>query len=800
MSYQQAYHTSCRLGLGVQPGFQFNAASGGLTPSVLADLASAHAGYQTPPGSPPEPTEAELAGFPVSLKFAPVDGVGPVLSRTSYVGREFRGRDGESDTGRYGNYFSHIVVGDGDERPFGRLLPIELWDAPHWTIAESAGTELAPLGRLEAGPVDLETSLRHLAAERAAWLAPVAGASLAAACGGPRVVVVEAEERLRPAWVAWVTLSLPPDRARELTFNTYSGAPVRASDVMLCVTDPTCDVSFPAYELGNTVQVIDTGAEAEHAVLYGWVIAAVAMDEPSTAREVVSALPAGLNVARAASTLVASTGRVELVEEADVDAFLTYLISAVGRDPVERLADLADRIRVPAHGSSVQLWAELYGAARADASSTDPALVDVALKHLVPVLGDLDDGAAPDGPPAGPEPGVGALAGWVKLTDGADRKQLDRLLRGAVTLRLVGINAVLDERVGRFLGDSYEDESRRGLVDRLVELGGQSVATSLGQRILERYAAGELGVELLNRVAAIPAARTAMERKAADEDSFALRAAWETVCVQEDPSRRPRAIANLAAVAEGEADLDLIRGLFGASGPVSADEYAELLSGIVAAGAKPPRGMVDSALECLAGYSRGQRREVAALFRVLKSDQVREHASRDAAYGFWWLQAQASDMSFDRWSEYVARFATPVRDRLPKERLREMLEIAGTTAIRKLQEPAFAPGYEQLARSYGEAWPRVVSEHLREALKGAVNPEALAADAFLALQAVRVGDAPAEVLPDVLGVLDSKAMELVPSFMRRGDAEAWQRLLEEHPPRRGVGRAMRRVLGRRGKP
>lgn len=57
LMHEQAYHTSCRRGLAGQPGFQFNAASPGLSETQLSALAAAHAGYQAPRDLPPQPTQ-----------------------------------------------------------------------------------------------------------------------------------------------------------------------------------------------------------------------------------------------------------------------------------------------------------------------------------------------------------------------------------------------------------------------------------------------------------------------------------------------------------------------------------------------------------------------------------------------------------------------------------------------------------------------------------------------------------------------------------------------------------------------
>ncbi|HEY2768908.1 MAG TPA: hypothetical protein VGI76_11675, partial [Solirubrobacteraceae bacterium] len=190
MSHPQAYHTSCRQGLGGHSGFQFNAASPGISRELLAMLASAHVGYHAPRDSPREPTVEELQAFPVALKCHEVDGT-PVVSQTVYVGREFRGRDGEPDTGRFGNYFSHIVLADPDAvEPFDGLLAIELWKAPHWRSSESETPQLPELGALQPGRCDLEWAFEQVGESSKAWFGAVLDGVLAAIGGGPRVVLV----------------------------------------------------------------------------------------------------------------------------------------------------------------------------------------------------------------------------------------------------------------------------------------------------------------------------------------------------------------------------------------------------------------------------------------------------------------------------------------------------------------------------------------------------------------------------------------------------------------------------------
>ena len=261
MSHPQAFHTSCRNGLAAHPGFQFNAASASLDGSLLPRLASAHAGYHVPRDMPLEPGAEDLKRFPVALKVAPVDGVGAVVSRTRYVGREFRGRDGQPDEGRFGNYFSHIVVGNGGDT-FDGLLGIELWDAPHWTDRESDQPSIGEIDRLVPGPLDVARVARSLASISRDVRAAVLDAAVSALDGGPRVVLVEADNARAPAWIGWISYALPPAQAQRLTFTTFDGRPRYADDVHVCITTPACDIAFAQHELGNSVRLVDVGSAA----------------------------------------------------------------------------------------------------------------------------------------------------------------------------------------------------------------------------------------------------------------------------------------------------------------------------------------------------------------------------------------------------------------------------------------------------------------------------------------------------------------------------------------------------------
>ncbi|MGH2769980.1 MAG: hypothetical protein ACRDJF_05585, partial [Actinomycetota bacterium] len=63
MAVRQLFYTSCRSGLGLSVGFQFNAATPGIDAALLAEVEEL-CRYQPPPCAPQEPTGEALASFP----------------------------------------------------------------------------------------------------------------------------------------------------------------------------------------------------------------------------------------------------------------------------------------------------------------------------------------------------------------------------------------------------------------------------------------------------------------------------------------------------------------------------------------------------------------------------------------------------------------------------------------------------------------------------------------------------------------------------------------------------------------
>ncbi len=799
MSCRQAFHTSCRNGLSGHAGFQFNAASGGLAPEQLTRLAADHSGYRPPPDAPAEPNPEEIAALPVDLRYLPVEGIGPVVSRTVYVGREFRGAEGEPDSGRFGNYFSHIIAGEEPD-PFGGLLPIELWEAPHWSTAESTRTDLPVLEGVEPGPVDLDQVLGRLLSRGAPALGAVSDAALSAVLGGPRVVIVEAEAELAAAWVAWASFTLPPDRATALTFATFEGRPRVAESVRMCVTTPACDTDFPPYELGSAVTVVDaaTPPPVSELSLYGRALAALAGDGAEAVSAAIRDVPAGLDLASAGAELAVAARRLELVLPAELPHAIAALRGCLATTGAGLLAEMAAEL--PEGGSvegESEEWAQLFAAARGSEDPDATALVDVALERLLPSLG-------PDAPPlpevdsASPTaPSAAVLVKWLGLLSGADGgERFGPYLTAGLRLGLVGCNTALDKELVEPIARSFADPAVQASYAVIGASGNARVIEGVALKLAEAAGSGQ-GLELLRRAADQPLAREAVRANASEAGDFEAIAAWELLRADFAGADRGAAVAALAGRAETRGHEAMIRGLYGDDGPVGAEENAELLTAWDAAGREAPHLDYERALDCLAELSFRQGEEARRLFGVLRNGPGAVRG--DTEYLAWSLLFEAAPerQAFRDWAVAADRLLrggeslSPARDG-------ELSDLAARVAIQSLDEDDYAKGIEVLLRGMGRDWPLELGDALARRIAKSLDPSKLVADVFVLWQAPKSCREPLlEVaLPRATRDLPLAELDEVGVILGERRGRAWERWLEDHPPRRAVSRAVRGVFRR----
>lgn len=221
MTIEQMYYTSCVQGLGSSPGFQFNAVSEGLDLAVLPEV-QGFIGYEPPLSAPAQPTDAELERFPIALSYATLPQGAAILGQTRYVGTDY--------SGRYGNFFAHVLYMRDPSHDLGSLYPIDLWRSRAWVNGEAASPALPAIaGPLSASSIPTEELVAFLDSDSRrrqqleAFLAAVR--ENLGADGRRQIVLVEASSDDIARWIAIASYSLPPPLARALTFTTYTRRP-----------------------------------------------------------------------------------------------------------------------------------------------------------------------------------------------------------------------------------------------------------------------------------------------------------------------------------------------------------------------------------------------------------------------------------------------------------------------------------------------------------------------------------------------------------------------------------------------
>jgi hypothetical protein len=802
MSHPQAFHTSCRSGLGSQSGFQFNAASPSLDRAVLSRLAAAHAGYHVPRDMPLEPGPADLGRFPVALRVAPVDGAGAVVSRTVYVGREFRGRDGAPDEGRFGNYFSHIVVGNPGDDPFDGLLGIELWDAGHWSDVESSTPELAELGRLQPGPLDFDRVASLLEGVPRELMAAALDAAMEALDGGPRVVLVDADSARAAAWIGWISFALPTADARRLTFTTFGGRPRYADDVHVCVTTPACDIAFGSHEIGSAVRVLEVAAAAPCARLSLYARAALALaqqgtDALATAVRAVSSETDGMR--RGARLAIA--GPLPELDGDDLPPILDALRELTERGQVGCAATTAKELPADAAIDRAALlsWAALHRAARQQRADEDARIVaETALDRLVPFAGDLPPEIPPVAPDAPTQPTVGNLARWLGAVEAAAGTAASgALIRDGLRLGLVGVNAAVDRRLAPVLVDGLAHTSVQAVLRMISrEPPLESILAAMTETLAERAVDHAEAREHLRMVGRYRAARETLERRAGEQPhDFQRQVAWLCVEVDGNPARRRRAAAELAALAAGDDDHSTIRELWGRDGPGDAREHVELLRAYLDSSSQPPFADARRALAELMNHSLEHATAADALGATLaRCGQLQFHPS----YVAW--RAVAAPPTYRGFAEWAARASDALvadeRD-VPQDRQRELCSCVCREIVRQRRSDDYAEGIAALrsraARRVDDGLVDILVESLRE---GRANARLLVDlfERWRELPAIDRSPLVEEVLPRAAEAVKRRDLELAGDHVARRAHKDWETWLERHG-RSGVPR----VFGRRGR-
>lgn len=800
MSFAQAYHTSCREGLAGFSGFQMNAATPALTREQLSSLSAAHARYDPPRDMPYEPTKEEMRRFPVALRASVVDGVGPVVSRTEYVGREYRRFDGQPDEGRYGNYFCHLLVGDDGASAFDGLLGIELWDAPHWTTDESSQRTLPELDHLTPGPLNVDAVLDEVARAPAGVMEGLITGAQAALDGGPPLIIVDVDPNRAPVWIAFVNYCLPPDLSAQLTFSTFEGRPRDIFDLNVIVTTPACDPGAG----GSPSRVDVTQATTPSDVpLYARVIRAIVTDGGDALSRAVRPVTGRDRHERGASLAIYAE-RADLIADDDVPVTLRCLRDMGARGDIERAAETVAKLATSeaADRAAVCDWFELHLSARRSAVDGARDLAGATLARLVPVLDALPADARAASGDLRAVPSVSGLGAWLRALEGAaDPPMRARLVRDATRLSLLSHNVPVDQRVAAVIADDLGTAEMDAAVDDIAGTAGLShIITTLAVTLAEQAPTSPRARAGLVPLARYPAAQRTLQDRAAEVGTFDAHMTWQRVRVALDPAcRRDAARALIPLIADDGARAQL-RELWGPEGPRTQNDLFELVNAYVEAGRPIPEADKERAFQGLMSDPLPTKMPPRDHIGWTLAKLPLEERRRPELYAWAAYTTRPPDRPLADWCDRAAKALAADERTVPNDRWVELITIVAKTLVehrRDFEFPVAISKFESLPDSDEELCVRM-GHVMQEALRRAKDPLMSAAQEFEHWQRQPRLRLTELVLPTAFERLSQRDVEDIWEILQTRSAtraDEWERWTRRHP-RRSTRDKVGRVFGR----
>jgi hypothetical protein len=254
----QLHYTSCRRGQAAGAGFQTRALTPGIRPDEVREI-ERRGLFRPPRDAPQEPTPEQIeAELPRSLRFYTLESGRRALTRSGYAGQDY--------SGRWGNYFAHTLVFEGD---FPGIWPVDLYEWEGWVDrlapADDTDAEPAPLPTVDLAEIapgesftldELRAFLRE-APGRVGLLERMGRAVLLHAESG-RPVVVRDTLVNGLYWIACVQKLFPPGHALQLAFSSYQ-YDARGAAPLNATTGET-DFTFGETERRHQFQLFDPAA------------------------------------------------------------------------------------------------------------------------------------------------------------------------------------------------------------------------------------------------------------------------------------------------------------------------------------------------------------------------------------------------------------------------------------------------------------------------------------------------------------------------------------------------------------
>lgn len=231
MTVRQLFYTSCKKGLSSGMGFQTYSMSKGITDNERMEIES-HCIYIPPSDLPTQPTKEEINGlFPISFSSFRLEDGKYCISQTKYVGKDY--------SGRYGNYFCHVLVSDNA----WEFYPIELYGSSVFRDCLSEEEEnvseidyLPEITEIPLGDIidfdKMSDFLKGSGGNRGKQFTRLLECAVKYTHSKKRIIIADYKENI-PYWIGAVCMSLPKKLALQFSFTTYSYNPDNV-DYILC--------------------------------------------------------------------------------------------------------------------------------------------------------------------------------------------------------------------------------------------------------------------------------------------------------------------------------------------------------------------------------------------------------------------------------------------------------------------------------------------------------------------------------------------------------------------------------------
>jgi hypothetical protein len=797
MGYQQAFHTCCRDGLTTPNlGFQYQAVSPGLSRDQLASLARQLAGYLPGPSAPPTPNAAQIAEFPISLRYFQVPGVGGAVSQTVYVGRE----DRSSDSGRFGNYFTHILTLPGGMAFDAALRPITMWGSPDWRT-DAGPSDATELSSLKPGQVS-ESAAQQLLSDsvRRGWFVAAHDWLSDVVANRSRIVVLD-DRHHGWAWVAALTLGLPARLAEQLSFDTFTGEPDRSA-ARICVADPASDRTALSHrELTGELHVIDlTTSPPQPRGLLARVVAEgrthacgagvdddLSLDEIAVVSAAAGPQPLTLETHDIGMVLSTMTHWLEAAEPhaGDLDRAAALVDGAVYDE--NEMADVKRDALVPL----CTLVAERSGSVSASVEALAVRLALVMPGWLTgePVPRLDSSGATPDV--------VGAGIGLMSREGVAPADQNDHL-HLLSRIGLVGVNSALDRRIGAVAAACV---AQPGVVEWLLRLARSSDAAVVLEEVIQLVCrAGSFDEPALAFLTDETVGRI-HEQISGEGEAFSVTYGRAVARQHAEPEQRSWTLEWALAFADTPQQAEsLIDATYGER--LNPRDLRTVLGVLSSVGRQPGRERIEDGWRML---EKEDPFSGDASVRELASDlhAIDQSGGTRSIYLTIWLEQERHRTPPDEWLAKVARYAARLNDFHLKALLRRVCHgITESTISGRDHREMVRIGVEQLGQPFIDCYWEELTWALKDVSQAELVAETIsiwiAADG-LPMQIVDAAEY--EWLPTALGPWSEDARDAIGVCLREGHsigwAEWWESWRDEHRAAGALGRQFRRVRTRR---